>query len=351
MRTLSSSFSRRAFLGLAARAALAGAVCGPVLSSPSALLAAQGSGAAGRSSGRTGASVATDLPGGPRLVCPARAEAGQPFLVRVEGLDPASRVSFSWGGTRGVLEVEEAPGSGSLGPRPRIPAASGPRSGLPALVQALFGWDLAEMPAGGKPLVRDLAVTVEEGGRVRSLTRSVTLVPRKYPQERLTLPQGMVTPPDAAVEARIRREREAVARAVAPVTSARRWTLPLERPVPGVVLSAYGLRRVLNGTPKSPHRGLDFRGAQGTPVAACADGVAVLCAEHYYSGNSVYLDHGGGVYSMYFHLSEISVTEGETVGRGVRIGAVGATGRSTGPHLHFSLRVPGGLVDPAPLLG
>jgi murein DD-endopeptidase MepM/ murein hydrolase activator NlpD len=114
---------------------------------------------------------------------------------------------------------------------------------------------------------------------------------------------------------------------------------------------SFGSRRILNDEPRSPHSGVDFSGATGTPVFAVADGLVVLADEHYFAGKSIYIDHGDQLVSMYFHLSEISVSEGDAVLSGTSIGAVGATGRVTGTHLHFGLRWHGSRIDPRVLLG
>ena len=94
---------------------------------------------------------------------------------------------------------------------------------------------------------------------------------------------------------------------------------------------------------------MDLRGKTGTPIKACADGVIRIASDHFFSGNSIYIDHGQGVVSMYFHLSKMLVRDGESVKKGQVIGHVGATGRVTGPHLHFGLNVSGVAVDPMPL--
>lgn len=311
---------RREFMFFSGKTALAGACLGGGVLAASSVFAAQA---------KAGPSGASGTPF--RLACPAEAAVGQAFELRVDNLPPEGRVALEWDGVRVPLSVETDGGQGQ--------------------VRALLGLDVNRWPAGAKSVTREAVVSVESGGGRREARQSVRIAGRTYPSEKLTLPEAMVTPPSPEVEARIRAEREVVDRALSRVGAHRLWDLPLARPVPGVVLSPYGFRRILNGKPKAPHRGLDFRGAVGTPVAACARGEVVLAAEHYYSGRSVYLDHGGGVFSMYFHLAEISVREGETMARGAVIGAVGQTGRATGPHLHLSLRVPGGLVDPAPLLG
>lgn len=130
-----------------------------------------------------------------------------------------------------------------------------------------------------------------------------------------------------------------------------RFELPLGPPLADLPAGGrFGSRRFFNGQPRSPHSGADYAASTGTPVLATARGRVVLAADHFFSGKSVFLDHGDGLVSMYFHLSEISVEEGMTIDRGTRLGAVGATGRATGPHLHFGLRWHGARVDPALLM-
>jgi len=129
------------------------------------------------------------------------------------------------------------------------------------------------------------------------------------------------------------------------------FELPLAPPLdPLPEGGRFGARRFFNGEPRSPHTGADFHAAAGTPVHAVADGVVALAADHFFSGNSVFLDHGDGLITMYFHLSEIDVEEGQRVERGQVIGKVGSTGRATGPHLHFGIRWRGERIDPTMLL-
>lgn len=129
------------------------------------------------------------------------------------------------------------------------------------------------------------------------------------------------------------------------------FTLPLAPPLePLPEGGRFGARRFFNGEPRSPHTGSDYHAAAGTPVHAVADGVVALAADHFFSGNSVFLDHGDGLISMYFHLSEIDVAPGERVARGQVLGKVGSTGRATGPHLHFGVRWHGERIDPEMLL-
>jgi murein DD-endopeptidase MepM/ murein hydrolase activator NlpD len=131
----------------------------------------------------------------------------------------------------------------------------------------------------------------------------------------------------------------------------RRFTLPLAPPLEKLPAGGrFGSRRFFNGEPRSPHSGADYAAAQGTPVLAVAPGRVVLAADHFFSGKSVFVDHGDGLLSMSFHLSGLAVAEGDEVAAGEILGLVGATGRATGPHLHFGLRWRGARVDPADLL-
>lgn len=256
---------------------------------------------------------------------PSHVSLGQPFAVRLTSSRPLGEVSLSWQGKT---------------VKPSISVWNGKHVTL-----ALLGTDVLHSKAG----VHDLVITARVDGDLREFSHPVAVQQKQYPEQRLTLEQKMVTAP-ATEDARIAEDRKAVAAALASMSPERRWALPILRPVPGKTTSPYGYRRILNGQPKNPHRGLDFRAAMGEPVMNCADGVVVLAAEHYYAGNSVYVDHGNGVVSMYFHLSELKVTVGQTVERGAVVGLAGATGRATGPHLHFGVAVQGRMVDPQTLI-
>jgi murein DD-endopeptidase MepM/ murein hydrolase activator NlpD len=113
---------------------------------------------------------------------------------------------------------------------------------------------------------------------------------------------------------------------------------------------SFGSRRVFNDQPRGEHSGIDLSAATGTPVLAVGDGTVVLAADHFFSGRSVFIDHGDGLVSMYFHLDTIGVDTGDEIARGERLGTVGATGRVTGPHLHFGLRWRGARIDPMELI-
>jgi len=258
------------------------------------------------------------------LAAPSRVGVGQPFLVRLTSDQPLDSVSVYWLGK----EVE-----------PSISVWNNRHVAL-----AMLGSDVLDTKAGKQ----DLSVIASVDGKENTLRRTVQVTSKEYPKQELTLPPSMVTPPQEVYD-RISEERKQTSAAKNTVTPKRLWRLPLQRPVDGEISSTYGLQRILNGKPKNPHRGQDMRSPMGNPVKSVADGVVVLVGDHYYAGNSVYIDHGNGVVSMYFHLSKPIVKEGDTVQRGQAIGLSGMSGRATGPHLHFSLSVLGELVDPQPL--
>jgi murein DD-endopeptidase MepM/ murein hydrolase activator NlpD len=159
----------------------------------------------------------------------------------------------------------------------------------------------------------------------------------------------MVTPTQSKIVKQIEKDRkrlDQVFKRRQPVL----FAPPFLRPVDGEVISAFGLRRILNGIPKSPHNGIDFRGAAGTPVKAMARGEVALAGDLYYTGKTVILDHGGGLFSLYAHLETLAVTPGSMVDTGKKIGTVGSTGRSTGPHLHMGTRLGKARIDPLALL-
>jgi len=172
---------------------------------------------------------------------------------------------------------------------------------------------------------------------------------KQFPTRHLAVDEKFVSPP-AKVLARIEEERERVNGIFRSFSPLRLWRGQFRLPVPGRVISAFGKRSVYNGKPRSPHGGVDFRGAAGTPVRAPNAGVVVLAADLYYSGNTVILDHGLGLYSYFGHMSALSVKEGDRVEAGQILGKVGATGVVTGPHLHWTVRLLGSRVDPLSLV-
>jgi murein DD-endopeptidase MepM/ murein hydrolase activator NlpD len=175
------------------------------------------------------------------------------------------------------------------------------------------------------------------------------VLPRSYPVQTLKLPPSKV---DLSAEdlARVEREAAAVKAALGlrtPVERLGPWVHPLRSAPAG---DRFGSRRVINGEPKAQHSGADYEASAGTPVRSMARGTVVLTGEHFFAGRSVYVDHGGGLITMYFHLERIGVREGQRLEAGEVLGAVGATGRVTGPHLHFGVRLGGARVEPDSLL-
>ncbi|MDL2210149.1 M23 family metallopeptidase [Desulfovibrio sp. OttesenSCG-928-O18] len=205
---------------------------------------------------------------------------------------------------------------------------------------------------GTVPLTWKAYFKTPEGARAMPANGTVSVTIRKkiYPAQHLTLESKYVTP-DPALQERIASERKLLNQALTTRSAVRHWELPMLRPLSGKVTSWYGLRRILNGQPRNPHKGLDFRGAEGTPIACIADGTVVLTGDFYYPGQFVVVDHGLGVTSIYMHMSKIVATNGQPIKRGETVGLVGMTGRSTGPHLHLGLTVLGQTIDAFPLLG
>ena len=210
---------------------------------------------------------------------------------------------------------------------------------------ALIGIDLEVEPGSHPVTVRAAAA----GGSADEAVYRLAVEPKQFATRRLTVAPRYVDPPPDVVE-RILRERDTLA-ALFPVSSAvRYWRGGFLRPVPGPANSAFGRRSVFNGQPRSPHSGADFRAATGTPIKAPNEGVVVLAGDLYFSGNVVIIDHGWGLYSYFAHLSAIDVAEGDRVRQGMVVGKVGATGRVTGAHLHWTVRLNDARVDPLALL-
>lgn len=242
----------------------------------------------------------------------------------------------------GGIAVVPLPGGG----RPSVLV-----EGQPALVyragtqwQAVIGIPLEHDPS------RPLTATVSRPATAETTTLTIALDAADYRVQRLTVERRYVDPGAAALE-RIFAEREIIDRALSNWRPADPPTLSLLPPAPGRRSSSFGSRRVFNDQPRAPHRGMDISAATGTPVVNPLAGVVTATGDYYFNGNTVIVDHGQGLVSLYCHLSEIAVRDGQVVGTGERLGNVGATGRVTGPHLHFATYLNGTAVDPALLLG
>lgn len=221
---------------------------------------------------------------------------------------------------------------------------------LPTLLRddrpcALVGVDLTQEP-GLWPLTVE---SVDPAGVRHLVHLSLRVAEVDRPTQRLTLPKQMVTPTENKIVKQIEKDRKRLDK-VFNLRQAVLFSPPFLRPVDGEVISAFGLRRILNGIPKSPHNGIDFRSAAGTPVKAISRGEVALADDLYYTGKTVILDHGGGLFSLYAHLETLKVAQGDMIGTGKTIGTVGSTGRSTGPHLHMGTRIGKARVNPLALI-
>ena len=187
------------------------------------------------------------------------------------------------------------------------------------------------------------AVTALTGQGERRLTFTVRA--KQYPERHLTTSPSYVSPSPEAL-ARFRREAAAQRAAYALRTPTQAGLVPFARPASGLASSPFGARSFYNGAPRSPHSGLDIAAPSGAPVRAPAPGVVAVVGDFFFNGKTVIVDHGGGLVTMYCHLREIDAAQGDALARGQRLGAVGETGRATGPHLHWTVKVGGVAVDP-----
>jgi murein DD-endopeptidase MepM/ murein hydrolase activator NlpD len=189
-----------------------------------------------------------------------------------------------------------------------------------------------------------------EDGHTRTASETVTVQRQQFPTTKLTVEDRYVelSAEDAARASEEAHETDAI---YATLTLERYWNEPFVAPIRGAKDGRnFGHRRVFNGQPRAPHSGADLKADVGTPVYAANRGRVVLAKDLFYSGNAVFVDHGLGLYTIYLHLSKIEVAPGAIVERGQRLGLAGATGRVTGPHLHWGVRIVDARVDPFSLL-
>ena len=210
----------------------------------------------------------------------------------------------------------------------------------------LVGIDLDVEP--GK---HDVALRWTQAGKTstQAATTALVVTAKTFRTRNLTVPETFVNPPESA-QAQIAADAKLIAEAWNSTTEERYWKGPFIVPVPHEANSAFGSRSVFNGEARSPHGGADFASPTGTPIKAPNAGRIVIARDMYYTGGTVAIDHGVGLVSLVAHLSKIDVKEGAMVQAGEIVGEVGATGRVTGPHLHWAVKARGARVDPLSLL-
>jgi Peptidase family M23 len=292
-------------------------------------------------------------------IAPGQVRPGDALLVdlRVKGPCPVA-----WLGDRPLLferhrrrcraiagvPVEQPPGElpiriGSVGARAFLSASKVERRALAvSLVDA--GSEMPRQPVP-VPYAPDWPPVPQEG----PVAGAVEVLPATFPERVLTVAPQFIEPPPA-VQRRLREDRRAFAAAFAqafrPAMFPKNFALPRE----SRVTAAFGDRRTFNGSQQSQHYGVDLDGSVGAPIRAANDGVVVMVRDNYAAGKTVVIHHGLDLYTTYFHLSRFEVRKGQTVKKGQRIGRVGKTGRVTGPHLHWGVKVGDLYVDPASVL-
>jgi murein DD-endopeptidase MepM/ murein hydrolase activator NlpD len=195
-----------------------------------------------------------------------------------------------------------------------------------------------------------LLTAIDRAGAQRERVIPFRIKAKAFRKESFNVPPSFDQMSEETLEA-IRREQATFARAFAYSVPERLWEAPFVRPVPQEAsASSFGFRRIINGTPRAPHSGTDLSAPTGTEVVAANHGRVVLVGNFFFAGGSVVIDHGGGLFTMYFHLSEFKVEEGAPVKSGELIALSGSSGRVTGPHLHWGARLANARIDPLELL-
>ena len=258
---------------------------------------------------------------------------GSLLLLEVRSRTPMSDLSGEWNG-------RNVPFWQATNSQPQSETAGGD------LRRGLLGVDLEKAPGTYPVVVHALTA----GGKEATCTVQILVLKGKFATESLHVEKEFVEPNPEQIK-RANEERDRLRSIFDQVTPQKLWTGEFRVPLDGVTSgSNFGKRRILNGQPGSPHSGVDFPSSTGTPVHAAQNGRVVLAQELFFSGNTVVIDHGLGIYTFYGHLSEIDVKVGDDLESGHVLGKVGATGRVTGPHLHWGLTVERARVNPLQLV-
>jgi murein DD-endopeptidase MepM/ murein hydrolase activator NlpD len=243
-----------------------------------------------------------------------------------------------------LLNVEFFPAESHPGDVVRIDIA-----GVDSFSATVFGKHVTDGLIGidldTKPGSYSVSIKTRDG---RIATPSLRVLPKDFPVRRLRVAPAFVEPPAEEID-RITRELKTT-EGIFHTTTGRKWSGPFLLPVDGVPNSNFGSRTYFNGRRRSPHAGVDFMAERGVPVRAANTGLVALAAPLYFTGNTVIIDYGSGLYSLFAHLSEFRVKSGDVVSADTVVGLVGDTGRVTGAHLHWSVRLQGARVDPLSLV-
>ena len=259
---------------------------------------------------------------------------GSLLLLEVSSRKPLAEISAEWNSKNVPFWQTHGAGTDSS----KVAATD--------LRQAILGVDL-EKPPGAYPLLVRVQTT---GGKPATCTLQIPVRAGKFATERLQVGKEFVEPSPEQIQ-RANEERDKLRTIFEQVTPEKLWDGDFRVPLDGVTTGGnFGKRRVLNGQAGSPHSGVDFPALTGTPIHAAQSGRVVLAQELFFSGNTVVVDHGLGIYTFYGHLSEIDVKPGDELQSGQVLGKVGATGRVTGPHLHWGLTVERARVNPLQLV-
>lgn len=213
------------------------------------------------------------------------------------------------------------------------------------LWSAFVGSNLKQAPGKYRLKIK----LIDEREQVSELEFPVRVQTKSYPVQRLTMPKERVEFPPEVLE-QVLKDNQTITNSTSPISPICYWQGKFEKPIPGELTSPFGARRIINNIPKSPHYGIDLEAEMGEPIRASNNGKVALGYEGYLIGKSLVIDHGGGLYSVYFHLSEFLVAQGQMVSKGEVIGLAGATGSATGPHLHFGIKLNQNWVDPVLLM-